>query len=62
MQGLDDADASGIHCSAQAARDGASGLPVTTVRCTGRVRLLFSPLHLPLHIDVRSSVLREGVR
>jgi Flp pilus assembly protein TadG len=61
-EGLDDADASGINCSAQPSRDAASGLPITTVHCAGRVRLLFSPLHLPLHIDVRSSVLREGVR
>lgn len=61
-QGLDDADADGIHCSARLARDVASRLPVTTVRCAGRVRLLFSPLHLPLRIDVQSSVLREGAR
>ena len=61
-EALDDADASGIRCRSGAGRASAANLPVTTVRCTGRVRLLFSPLHLPLHIDVRSSVLREGVR
>ena len=38
------------------------GLAVTTVHCRGRIRLLFSPLQLPLTIDVTSSVLREGVR
>jgi Flp pilus assembly protein TadG len=59
-EGLDEADASSIHCHATLGRDGASGLPVTTVRCIGHVRLLFSPLAMPLRIDVRSSVLKEG--
>jgi Flp pilus assembly protein TadG len=58
-QGLDDADASALRCVSGARVDGGSGLPVTTVRCTGRLRLLFSPLGLPLTIDVRSSVLQE---
>ena len=48
------------HCHAALGRDDTSGLPITTVRCTGRVRLLFSPLAMPLTIDVRSSVLKEG--
>jgi Flp pilus assembly protein TadG len=59
-QGLDERDASSIRCSGRLDRDAATGLPVTTVRCTGRVRLLFSPLAMPLTIDVRSSVLKEG--
>jgi len=59
-QGLDDADAAGLSCSSVVGRDRASGLAVTTVRCHGRIRLLFSPLKMPLTIDVRSSVLREG--
>jgi Flp pilus assembly protein TadG len=59
-QGLDERDASSIHCSGRLDRDDATGLPLTTVRCTGRVRLLFSPLAMPLTIDVRSSVLKEG--
>jgi Flp pilus assembly protein TadG len=59
-QGLDDADASAIHCTGEPGVDAQSGLPVTTVHCTGRIRLLFSPLHLPLTVDVTSSVLREG--
>jgi hypothetical protein len=42
-----------------AAVDGASGLPTATVHCTGRLRLLFLPLHLPLTIDVTSSALKE---
>jgi Flp pilus assembly protein TadG len=59
-QGLDEGDASAITCTGKATRDGGSGLPVTTVHCQGRIRLLFLPLHLPLTIDVRSSVLRES--
>jgi Flp pilus assembly protein TadG len=59
-QGLDERDASSIHCAGTPGRDPRSGLAVTTVRCTGRVRLLFSPLALPLTIDVTSSVLKEG--
>jgi Flp pilus assembly protein TadG len=60
--GLDDADAARIHCTGRPARDTSSGLAVTTVHCTGRIRLLFSPLSLPLTIDVTSSVLREHAR
>jgi Flp pilus assembly protein TadG len=59
-EGLGDADASSIHCTGRPGRDEKSGLPVTTVHCAGRIRLLFSPLHLPLTVDVTSSVLREG--
>jgi Flp pilus assembly protein TadG len=58
-QGLDDADASGIRCTSGPGRDAGSGLAVTTVHCRGRIRLLFSPLAVPLTIDVRSSVLQE---
>ena len=58
--GLDDADASGIQCTGSTGRDAASGLPTTTVRCTGRLRLLFLPLHAPLTISVTSSALKEG--
>ena len=61
-QGLDDADAAAIHCVGQPGRDSVSGLAVTTVHCRGRIRVLFSPLRLPLTIDITSSVLREGVR
>jgi Flp pilus assembly protein TadG len=57
--GLDDADASAIHCTSRAGRDAASGLAITTVHCIGRLRLLFLPLGAPLTIDVTSSVLRE---
>ena len=60
-QGLDDADASAITCTSTPSVDTASGLPVTTERCEGRIRLLFSPLKLPLRIDVTSSVLKEQV-
>jgi Flp pilus assembly protein TadG len=61
-QGLDDADASSIHCTGAPGRDAQSGLVTATVHCKGRVRLFFSPLELPLTIDVTSSVLREGRR
>jgi Flp pilus assembly protein TadG len=61
-KGLDEADASAIRCTSGAAVDAASGLPTTSVHCTGRLRLLFLPLALPLTVDVRSSVLKEGRR
>lgn len=60
-RGLDPADASALRCTATVGSDVASGLAVVTVHCRGRIRLLFSPLKLPLTIDVTSSVLREGV-
>jgi hypothetical protein len=60
--GLDDADASSIHCSGGFGRDAASGLATATVHCTGHLRLLFLPLELPLTIDVTSSALKEGRR
>lgn len=59
-QGLDDRDAAAIHCTGRLGRDDPSGLATTTVHCQGRVRLFFTPLGLPLTIDVASSVLREG--
>ncbi|WP_375482364.1 TadE/TadG family type IV pilus assembly protein [uncultured Jatrophihabitans sp.] len=59
-QGLDAKDARAIHCTSGPGRDQRSGLVVTTVHCRGRVRLFFTPLGLPLTVDVRSSVLREG--
>src|SRR3954464_1280511 len=51
-QGLDDAGAPGAGRTSALNRDAASGLVVTTVHCTGRIRLLFSPLRMPLTIDV----------
>jgi Flp pilus assembly protein TadG len=60
-KGLDNADASAIRCVGVPGRDPASGLGIETVHCRGRIRLLFSPLHLPLTIDVTSSVLKEHV-
>jgi Flp pilus assembly protein TadG len=59
-QGLDEGDASSIHCTGTPSRDAQTGLPTTTVHCTGRIRLLFSPLAMPLTIDVTASVLKEG--
>jgi Flp pilus assembly protein TadG len=60
-QGLDANDADAIHCGATPGRDGGSGLPTVTVRCRGRIRLLFLPLGAPLTVDVQSTVLKEGV-
>ncbi|HZC72765.1 MAG TPA: TadE/TadG family type IV pilus assembly protein [Jatrophihabitans sp.] len=57
--GLGDADAAAIHCVGTPGRDPASGLPITTVHCTGHLGLLFLPIHLPLTVDVTSSVLKE---
>lgn len=57
--GLDDADASSIRCTGAAGVDAASGLATATVRCVGRLRLLFLPIHLPLTIDVTSAALKE---
>ena len=57
--GLDDADTAAMHCTSRPGRDAGSGLEVTTVHCTGRLRLIFLPLGSPLTIDVTSSVLRE---
>jgi Flp pilus assembly protein TadG len=58
-QGLGPAGASDISCVSGVDVDRGTGLPVTTVRCTGRVRALLLPFDLPLHVDVRSSALRE---
>jgi Flp pilus assembly protein TadG len=59
-QGLDDADADAIACTSLPNRDAGSGLATVTVRCQGRIRLLFTPLGVPLTVRVTSSVLREG--
>jgi Flp pilus assembly protein TadG len=58
-RGLDASDARAIRCSSHLGRDGATGLAVTTVRCAGRIRLLFLPIGVPLTVDESSSVLRE---
>lgn len=60
-KGLDDADASGITCTSSPTRDEQTGLELVEVHCHGRIRLLFSPLKMPLTVDVTSSVLREAV-
>lgn len=58
--GLNDAEAAAIPCVGTTGVDAASGLPVTRVRCHGRLRPVFLPLHLPLTIDVTASSLKEG--
>jgi Flp pilus assembly protein TadG len=58
--GLDAADARAIACTSMHGRDTRSGLAITTVRCRGRIRLLFLPIGMPLFVDARSSVLTES--
>lgn len=58
--GLDDADAAAIHCAGRPGYDRSSGLATATVQCSGRLHLLFLPLHMPLTVDVTSSVLKES--
>lgn len=57
--GLDRADADAITCVSGLTRDARSGLDTVTVRCQGRIRLLFTPLGLPLTIEVASRALKE---
>ena len=52
--------ASGLVCSSTFGTDAASGLAVTTVRCSGHVRSVLVPLGTWLGIDVTASALREG--
>jgi Flp pilus assembly protein TadG len=59
-KGLSAVDAGAITCRGTAGVDAASGLAVTTVRCSGAFGLLFIPLHRALPIDMSSSALREG--
>lgn len=48
-----------VPCEGAATYDPDSHLPVTTVRCHGRLGLLFLPLSMPLVVDVHASALRE---
>ncbi|MGN6607937.1 MAG: TadE/TadG family type IV pilus assembly protein [Jatrophihabitans sp.] len=57
--GLDANDAGAIRCRGAVGTDGGSGLPVTRVRCSGEIRLLFLPLGVPLRVDTTSTVLKE---
>lgn len=54
--GLGGAD---VTCTSGPGVDAGSGLPVTTVHCTGTVRALLAPVDIPLHLDLRSSALKE---
>jgi len=58
-RGLTAKIADGVPCEGSAAYDADSHLPVTTVRCHGRLELLFLPLSMPLGVDVHASALRE---
>ena len=57
--GLNAQDAAQIPCTASRGVDAASHLPVTTVRCHGRLRALLAPADLPMIIDVTASSLTE---
>ncbi len=59
-RGLGSGGASAINCTGGPAVDERSGLPVTTVRCTGRIHALLAPLDIPLDVDVTTSALRES--
>ena len=48
-----------VPCTGTVNTEASSGLALSTVRCTGRLRLLFVPLPMPLAVDVSASVLRE---
>ncbi len=58
-KGLGASGASAIRCTGSSGRDRASGLPISTVHCTGRVHALFAPIDIPLDVDVRTSALQE---
>jgi Flp pilus assembly protein TadG len=57
--GLGSAQARAIKCTGTSGTDARSGLPVTTVRCVGRVRALLIATDLPLQVDLTSSALKE---
>lgn len=57
--GLGAGAAADIHCTAAAATDASSGLPVVQVRCHGRGRAFLAPVDLPLNIDIAASALQE---
>jgi hypothetical protein len=58
--GLGGSQAARFSCRGGTASDAASGLAVATVRCRGRLKLVFLPLGVPLRIDVTSSSLKEA--
>jgi Flp pilus assembly protein TadG len=53
------AQARAITCTGGLATDSGSGLPLTTVHCTGRVHALVVAVDLPMRIDITSSALKE---
>ncbi|HEY8301102.1 MAG TPA: TadE/TadG family type IV pilus assembly protein [Jatrophihabitans sp.] len=48
-----------VTCRSGVGLDPRSHLPVTTVRCTGRVKAFLAPIDIPLTVDQTSSALRE---
>lgn len=59
--GLGDRSAAQIRCTDTFGHD-VSGLPITTVHCQGRPKLLLLPYAFPVGVDAHSSVLREAGR
>jgi Flp pilus assembly protein TadG len=59
-RGLNNDDAAHLPCVGSTQVDPGSGLAVATVRCRGRLKMIFLPLGIPLSIDVTSSSLKEG--
>jgi Flp pilus assembly protein TadG len=59
--GLGGGQAGAIRCTGGTTTDPDSGLPVTTVHCSGRIRALLAPIDLPLRMDTTSSALTEAV-
>jgi Flp pilus assembly protein TadG len=59
-RGLGSAQARDVRCTSGSGTDPKSGLPVVTVRCTGRVRALLVAIDLPLRVDLTASALKEG--
>lgn len=58
LDGLHDETAKEIECTDTFGYND-SGLPITTVRCLGKPKMLLLPYTFPVKIDVHSSVLRE---
>lgn len=59
-QGLTAGVARDVPCIGSGDLDGATGLVVSAVRCSGKVRSIFLPIGALLSIDVTSRALKEG--
>ena len=59
-QGLTAGVARDVPCIGSGGVDNATGLAVSTVRCSGKVHSIFLPIGALLSIDVTSRALKEG--